>query len=142
MKNDSYREKLLGNLNRMRTQNVMCDYLLIVGERLEFKVYKTIMVASSDYFRAMLMGGMRESKEEKAELKGLTSDGLEAMINYAYTGSFCVTVDNLDEILQAATHLQMPEAVDSCCEFMEGANSVENCVDMLKLTEVYSLNVS
>ena len=137
MKNDSYHEKLLGNLNRMRTQNVMCDYLLIAGEqRQEFKVHKNIMVACSDYFRAMLMGGMRESKEEKAELKGLTSYGLEAMINFAYTGCFYVTIDNLDEVLQAATHLQMAEAVDLCCEFMEEAKSVENCVDMLKLTVV------
>ena len=35
------------------------------------------MAACSDYFRVMLTGNMRESREQYVELKGVTAGGLK-----------------------------------------------------------------
>ena len=43
------------------------------------------------------------------------------------------------QVLSAASHLQMGEAVELCCNFMELALTVENCVDILNMCELYSL---
>ena len=43
------------------------------------------------------------------------------------------------QVLAAATHLQMAEAVHLCCQFMDLAITTENCVDILNLTELYVL---
>ena len=46
-----------------------------------------MIVACSDYFRAMLTTGMRESAEGKANLQGGSGEGLKAMVNLAYKGT-------------------------------------------------------
>ena len=43
----------------------------------EIKVHKAAMAACSDYFRVMLTGNMRESREQYVELKGVTAGGLK-----------------------------------------------------------------
>lgn len=43
------------------------------------------------------------------------------------------------QVLAAATHLQMAEAVQLSCKFMEVAITTENCVDILNLAELYVL---
>ena len=97
------------------------------------------MVACSDYFTAMLTGKMRESGEKMIQLKGITATGLEAVVKFAYTGTLNLDLNNLQDVLAAATHLQIAEAVELCCKFMHTAITVENCVDILNLTELYTL---
>ena len=43
----------------------------------ETKVHKAALAACSDYFRVMLTGNMRESREHFVELKGVTASGLK-----------------------------------------------------------------
>ena len=56
-----------------------------------------------------------------------------------YTGNLKVTEDNMEAVLSASTHLQVCEAVDLCCAFMKYTINVNNCVDLLHLSELYSL---
>ena len=46
------------------------------------------------------------------------------------------------QILSAASHLQVAEAVALCCRFLELALTVDNCVDILNICELYTLNAS
>ena len=99
-----------------------------------------MVVACSDYFRAMLTGKMRESDEQKIHLKGITATGLRAIVTFAYTGTLDLSLYTMQDVLAAATHLQIIEAVELCCTFMHTATTVENCVDILNLAELYSLH--
>lgn len=65
------------------------------------------MAACSDYFRVMLTGFMKESREEFVELKGVTAGGLKVVVDFAYTGRLELTTDNVQEVLSAASHLQV-----------------------------------
>lgn len=53
------------------------------------------MVACSDYFRAMLTTNMIESRKDSADLKGVSAAGLEAIVQFAYTGLFFFPVSIL-----------------------------------------------
>lgn len=44
------------------------------------------MAACSDYFKVMLTGEMKESREGKVEMKGVSASGLRVVVNFAYTG--------------------------------------------------------
>ena len=46
------------------------------------------------------------------------------------------------QVLAAATHLIMAEAVQLSCQFMELAITTDNCVDILNLAELYVLTDS
>ena len=65
------------------------------------------MAACSDYFRVMLTGDMRESRESQVELKGVTAGGLTVVVDFAYTGRLELTTANVEDVLSAASHLQV-----------------------------------
>ena len=138
LKEPNYSDSLLEGLYSLQKEGVLCDIILCAGD-VEIKAHRLVLAGCSAYFRAMLTGSMRESREEKVHFQGLTSAGLKAMADFAYTGSLFVSLDNLEEILTAATHLQISEATDLCTTFIEKTISVENCIDVLNTAEFYSL---
>lgn len=101
--------KLVVGLDALRTAGVLCDYTIIAGG-LEMHVHRAVLVACSDYFRAMLTGEMRESRESCVTLQGITGFGLQAVIEFIYSGTLKVSLDNVDEILAAASHLQVTQS--------------------------------
>jgi hypothetical protein len=82
---------------------------------------------------------MRESREDSVDLKGITGCGLEIIVEFAYTGILELNSDNVEEVLAAATHLQINDAVKLCSKYLESSITVGNCVDILNLAELYSL---
>lgn len=135
-KNHSF--KLLRGLQEFHKQETFCDYVL-VAEGHEFKVHRVVMASCSDYFKVMLTGEMRESREGKVDLKGVSANGLKVVVDFAYTGIMELTVDNVEEVLSAATHLQVTDAVELCSKYIESSITIDNCIDILNLSELYSL---
>ena len=133
-----YAERLLCRLNHLRGGSMLCDYIL-VADSTEVPVHRAVMAASSEYFQVMFMGDMRESKEDRVVLQGVTPVGLQAVVIFAYTGKLDVNLDNVEEILAAASHLQVNDVVSLACLFIEQVISIDNCVDILNMAELYSL---
>ena len=71
------------------------------------QVHKILLAATSDYFRAMLLGPTKESKENTVDMKGLSSSALQYMIDFIYSGEMELDFENLIETLNAASHLQV-----------------------------------
>jgi hypothetical protein len=63
---------LLRILDSMRGDKSLCDYEIRVNGE-SFFCHKCILIAMSDFFRAMLTGSMKESRENFVELKGFTN---------------------------------------------------------------------
>ena len=84
---------------------------------------------------------MSESQADHIELKGFekSSIGVESIINFCYSGSLLITFENIDELLYAATHLQIQDAIDLCSQFLIESCSIKNCIDLCKISDLYSL---
>ena len=92
----------------------ICTCLMIL-----LQVHKILLAATSDYFRVLLQGSMKETKEHKVDLKSLTADTLEQIIEFMYSGEMTFNFDdNLITIIDAASHLQVfsPPSVGRCIE--------------------------
>ena len=74
-------------LNNLRELGMLTDYTLCAGGS-SWEIHRIVLVACSDYFRAMLTSDMLESKQMSADLKGVSAIGLSAIINFAYTGIY------------------------------------------------------
>lgn len=61
------------------------DVHLIV-EGVSFPAHKIILAARSQYFRALLYGGMKESTQSQVELKAATTAAFKSLLKYVYTG--------------------------------------------------------
>lgn len=106
MQSECHGSKLMKGYQKLRDDEHLFDYTIYV-ENESISVHKTLLAASSDYFHAMLTGSMKESREDSVTLRGLTAIGVQAIINFAYTGLLEITSDNIDDILLAASHLQV-----------------------------------
>ncbi|XP_048765786.1 kelch-like protein 26 [Ostrea edulis] len=131
-------EKIVQGLDDLRQKSLLCDYTLKADEE-SFAVHKVVMVACSDYFQAMLTSNMKECHEDIVELKGISANGLKIIVDFAYTGELKLNTQNVEDVLSAATHLQVSDAMDLCSKYLEASISVRNCVDILNIAELYSL---
>ncbi|XP_026286758.1 BTB/POZ domain-containing protein 9 [Frankliniella occidentalis] len=65
-----------------------------------FHGHKVILAARSDYFRALLFGGLRESKQDEIELKGTNLPAFKALWKYIYTGHMSLAHQKEEVILE------------------------------------------
>lgn len=70
--------------------------LIVSGQR--FNSHKVILAARSQYFRALLFGGMRESSQQEIELQGTTLSAFKTLLKYVYTGHMSLA-DQREEVL-------------------------------------------
>lgn len=99
-------DHILKSINRLRKEKKLCDITLKVGEK-EFCAHRVILSACSDYFCAMFTGNMEESQKSVVELQGLDSDTMEFILDFVYTESIRVSVENVQALLPAACLLQL-----------------------------------
>lgn len=52
----------------------------------EFRCHRVLFASCSEYFRALLYGGMSESETRRVELRDVAPEGFEAIVTYVYTG--------------------------------------------------------
>lgn len=99
-------DHILKSINRLRKEKKLCDITLKVGDK-EFCAHRVILSACSDYFCAMFTGDMEESNKSVVELHGLDSDTMEFILDFVYTESIQVSVENVQALLPAACLLQL-----------------------------------
>lgn len=105
---EGHSREILTSINGLRKRNLLCDVTLCV-EGKEFPVHRIILAACSDYFEAMFTGGMSESSsdETKIDIQGLNADTMEILLDFIYTETVKVSVENVQALLPAACLLQL-----------------------------------
>jgi len=63
----------------------------------------------------MFTSGMKESNQREIELKGITSKGLEKVIEVIYTSTTTLDGDDIFDVIGAATHMQVTDNVLIIC---------------------------
>lgn len=139
-----YRDKeqtsdLLLQLNRLRQENVLIDVLLC-SDNTEIPCHRNVLVSSSPYFRAMFCNNFVETQQTKINLKGITSAVLSSIIEYVYTGLVSISMDVVLPLMQAASMLQYIRLFEACSSFLQEQLSPDNCLSMIRLSEVMNCN--
>lgn len=132
-------KNLLKILNSMRDDESLCDYEIRVNGK-SFYCHKFILIAASDFFKAMLTGCMKESKENYVELKGFHSSiGIKLVLDFIYTGSIDISFENILSVIDSASQLQINHLLELCSDFLMQNLNTMNCVTVLKLADTYSM---
>lgn len=129
-------DHLLKSINRLRKERKLCDITLKVGEK-EFFAHRVILSACSDYFCAMFTGNMEESHKSVVELHGLDSDTMEFILDFVYTETIQVSVENVQALLPAACLLQLTGVQKACCDFLEEQLDPSNCLGIKAFAETH-----
>ncbi|XP_077473842.1 kelch-like protein 9 [Stigmatopora argus] len=122
---------VLQGLNVFRSSDVLCDVVLLPGDSQEtFPVHRVIMASSSDYFKAMFTGGMRETDMREIKLHGVTKLGLKNILDFIYTSKVSLDMNNLQETLEAANFLQVIPVLRFCNQLLSSEITIDNCVEV------------
>ena len=125
----SYSNDMVAGFKRLRDTRSLCDCIL-VAEAVSFHVHKSLLASVSDYFRAMFCSGMRESTNQMIELQGVSATGLKMIIDFIYSGDVEIGMQDIEDVLDAATHLQMRHIVNFCTDFLIEQLTMHNCLDI------------
>jgi hypothetical protein len=135
-----FKNYLLEKLNEQRVSNSsLCDMIINVDGHI-FHVHKCLMIASSDYFAAMFNSGMQETRASQIELKGVSIQGLKEVIDFIYSGELKLSLNNITDVLRSVSHLQVKYALKLCEDYLVDETTIENCIDVLRIAELFSIN--
>ncbi|XP_016365604.1 kelch-like protein 6 isoform X2 [Sinocyclocheilus rhinocerous] len=87
----------------------------------------------------MFCTDLREKHEENINIKGIDADTMRILLEYTYTSKVIITKDNVQRMLEAASLFQFPRIVDACASYLAEALHPDNCVGILHLADVHSL---
>ncbi|XP_029981655.1 kelch-like protein 9 isoform X2 [Sphaeramia orbicularis] len=125
---------VLQGFDSFRTSDVLCDVILVPGDSNErFPVHRVIMASSSDYFKAMFTGGMREQEMKEIKLHGVTKLGLRNIIDFIYTSKVSLDMGNLQDTLEAANFLQVMPVLSFCNQLLSSEVTIDNCVEVERI---------
>ncbi len=82
---------------------------------------------------------MRERSQTDIQLPGVSAAGVKHLLDYIYTSKLSLSLANVQDVLSAASHLQVPKVVEACSNYLQAQLDVENCVDVVTIAETYSL---
>ncbi|XP_077975692.1 uncharacterized protein LOC120333292 [Styela clava] len=114
------------------------DFIIKVGEK-SFPVHRNVLIAASDYFRAMLSHDTKERQEGVVDMKEVEPDAVKLCIEFIYTGATTVTMETVENLLPAAGIMQLNAISENCVEVLEENLEAENCISLLKFARTHSL---
>lgn len=131
---DSHAKLILNTMNNLRKVNMLCDVVLMVQGR-EFPVHRIVLAACSDYFCAMFTNQMSETEKSTVELYDVPASVVEVLLDFVYTETVDVSVENVQELLPAACLLQLNGVKQACSEFLEKQLDPSNCLGIRLFAE-------
>ncbi|XP_029955341.1 kelch-like protein 34 [Salarias fasciatus] len=135
----SHRTGLLSGFQRLRSEKKMCDVVLEAGGE-SFPCHRALLASSSDYFWALFGDNTTERLAGSVSLPAITPQGLDAILDFLYSGWLSVSPLTLPDVLEAARYLQVETAVSICERFMTDGLTSENCCCYANLAEHHALS--
>lgn len=98
------------------------------------------MIASSPYFKALFGPNFIEGNStEEIVLNGIDGNTLVTVIDYCTTGIVQITNKNVDELLLAASTMNLIKLENLCSKYLERNLSINNFLSTLIAADMFSL---
>lgn len=117
---------LLTGYQALRAEGFLCDVTLET-EGSEFPAHRSLLACSSDYFRALFKSHTQESRARVIHLHVPSAAGLQRLLDFIYTAWLPLSMDTVEDTLEAASYLQVTEALGLCGRYLERLLAPDNC---------------
>lgn len=137
-----HRDQLSGNIGSLYMSEEFSDVTLILGKE-RIPGHKVILGSGSQYFRALLFGGLKESHEKEVEIKDVESiESFKLLLCYLYTGRMSLSSLKEDVILDilGLTHkFGFQNLEDSIVFYLRHILSISNVCLLYDASLLYGL---
>ncbi|XP_077968790.1 uncharacterized protein LOC120344624 [Styela clava] len=129
-------DRLMTSYDRFKEKGFLCDFNINVGEK-SFRVHRTVLAASSEYFEAMFSSNLKEVHDGQVNMKDVDQNGIAQCVEFMYKGKADLKIENIQHTLHASNLLQMEELTNLCFQFLEINISPINCLYVINLAQMY-----
>ncbi|CAK8683098.1 unnamed protein product [Clavelina lepadiformis] len=134
-------KSLLEYANRKRLNGKFNDITIKVEDEL-FSANRMVLSCFSEYFENMFDIEMKEKHENQVEILGVTANAMKLIIEFIYTGHIEINKNNVCDLLSASNMMQIGDVKEFCLEFLEDSISIETCLAVLQLADLYDHRTS
>ncbi|KAF7996778.1 hypothetical protein HCN44_002424 [Aphidius gifuensis] len=130
------------DIGALYLSNDYSDVTLVVSEQ-KFNGHRVILASRSQYFRALLFGGLKESMQQEIELKGTTVPVFKELLKYIYTGHLSLSNQREETILDILGLAHQYGFVDlemSISDYLKEILSIKNVCLIFDATRLYQLD--
>ena len=118
------------------------DVTFIIDKR-RFHAHRVVLAARSEYFRALLFGGMKEAKPQvEIDLKDTTASAFDALLKYVYSGKIFLSDFKEETVLEllGLAHKYGFLALESGVQgYLKSILSVQNASLIFDVSSLYQL---
>ena len=123
-------------MQQMREERKLCDVVLdVCGE--EVLAHRLVLAASSQYFFSMFAGGMRETRQERVELKEVEVGAMRLLVDFAYTCRLEITTQNVQSVMMASSIYSFHSVFEASSKFLECQLHPSNCLGIRAFARTY-----
>ncbi|CAF2085115.1 unnamed protein product [Rotaria magnacalcarata] len=140
----NHTSELTIDFGKLYNQSDYSDIELII-ESEHFYAHRTILAARSEYFRALLYGGLRESQHDNhtIEIKECKAAAFKILLRYIYTGQINLgkeTEDTLLDLLGLVHQYGFEQLENSLSMYIQSILSLNNVCIIYDTACLYELN--
>ncbi|CAH1230271.1 KLHL13 [Branchiostoma lanceolatum] len=129
---------VLQGFRRLRNQTDLCDVTLLVDDA-SFPVHRAVMASVSVYFKSMFNQEFVERSAATVRIHDVSEQIMRKVIDFVYTGKIEVNVQDVQDVLDAASRFQIMGLMGVCQNFVIREISLETCIDIMFIAERYHL---
>lgn len=118
------------------------DVTLVINGQRKIPGHKVILAACSEYFRALLFGGMKESTQETIEMECPNTESFEILLKYVYTGRLSLSNSKEDviiDLLGLAHQYLFVELEASISDYLCQSLTIRSCCSVYDCARIYHL---
>lgn len=137
-----HEQELCENISALCMCDDYSDITLIVDAN-RFPAHRVILASRSDYFRALLFGGLKETHENEIELCEVTSiPAFQQLLKYVYSGQLSLSSlseDMVLEVLGLAHKYGFSELEEAISDYLRHSLCIRNVCLLYDSANLYSL---
>ncbi|KAL5006407.1 hypothetical protein ScPMuIL_015213 [Solemya velum] len=135
-----YRADMSKNLSRLRLEESFTDVAIQVEDKV-FHCHKVVLASMSSFFKTMFSTDMKEKMTGEIMLKEMSAEVFDTLLTFIYTGDNVVDKDNVDQLLDASSMLDIP-SLRMCCEtFLSNSIDPSTCIRIWQTTYLHECSV-
>lgn len=104
-----------------------------------FRAHRLVLCAASAPFRAMLMGSMKEARQDSVTLEDVRADMFELWLEFVYGRDVVLDNSNVMGMLELAAMFDVADLRDQCCQALESALNEETAWLVLEAADRWQL---
>nr|XP_020028142.1 kelch-like protein 33 isoform X2 [Castor canadensis] len=128
----------LRSIELLHRDGVGCD-LELEADGCRLRVHRTALACGSEFFRAMLLSGMRESQGTEVSLHTISTQDLRLLVSFAYSGVVRARWPGLLRAAQVALQYQSSSCLDLCQRALARSLSPARCLALFPMAEAPGL---